>query len=76
MFDPERVERVVANAKFTDDDGQRRCWDYDVVRAEDYDQLLKLYREADVNAITLAESIKKLLDEPTKGQYSPMIGRQ
>lgn len=43
MFDPEKVERVTANANFTDDDGHRRYWDYDVIRAEDYDQLLEIH---------------------------------
>jgi len=60
MFDPEKVERVTANANFTDDDGLRRYWDYDVVRAEDYDRLLELYRELE-RELRSAHGLKALL---------------
>lgn len=47
MFDPEKVERVTANACFPNDpDGEGKWWDYVVVQEEDYDQLLELYRNA------------------------------
>lgn len=40
MFDPEKVNRSVANANFGEG-----WYDYDVVDAEDYEKLLVLYCE-------------------------------
>jgi hypothetical protein len=44
MFDPEKVERVTTEACFPNDlGGEGKWWDYEVVQASDYDQLLEIH---------------------------------
>lgn len=45
MFDPEKVERITVNANFSQGDNNGKWYDCDVVQADDYDQLLALYRD-------------------------------
>lgn len=60
-FDPEKVERFEPDSMMTPRVADAKMHYRQYVRASDYDQLLKLYRQEKARAEALAVGVQKLL---------------